>query len=51
MELLEYTGMKDYTKNLEQGKQIPYSSFYSLSSKKLETLKSHIKSYLKTGLI
>ena len=37
--------------DLEDGKQPPYGPIYSLGSVELETLKTYIKTHLKTGVI
>ena len=49
--LLECTKLNEYAINLKNGKQLPYESIYSLGPVKLETLKTYIKIYLKTGFI
>ena len=51
MELLENTGMNEYAIELVEGKQVPYGPIYILSPLELESLKSYIKSHLKTGFI
>ena len=51
MELPENTGMNEHAIELVEGKQPPYRPIYSLSSVKLETLKTYIKTHLKTGFI
>lgn len=47
----EYAGMNNYTINLEEGKQPPYSLIYSLNRVKLEILKTYIETEQKTGFI
>ncbi len=42
MELLENTGMNEYTIELVEGKQPPYGPIYTLSPLELETLKTYI---------
>ena len=49
--LLERTELNEHAIDLEDGKQPPYGSIYSLSPMKLETLKTYIKTYLKTRFI
>ena len=51
IELSENTGMNEYAIELEEGKQPPYGSIYSLEPMELETLKTYIKIHLKTGFI
>ncbi len=51
MELLENTGLNEHAIELVEGKQPPYGPIYALSPVKLETLKTYIKTYLKTGFI
>lgn len=51
MGLSKHTGMNDYLMELEEGRQPPYGLIYSPSLVKLETLKTYIKIYLKTGSI
>ncbi len=51
MELPENTGMNEHAIELIEGKQPPYGPIYALSSVELETLKSYIKTHLKTGII
>ena len=49
--LLERTKFNKYVIDLEDGKQLPYRLIYSLSPVELETLKTYIETYLKTGFI
>ena len=49
--LLERTELNEHAINLEDGKQPPYGLIYSLSPVELETLKTYIEIYLKTGFI
>ena len=49
--LPEYTELNEHAINLENGKQPPYRPIYSLGLVKLETLKTYIKTHLKTGFI
>ena len=49
--LLECTELNEYVINLEDGKQPSYWPIYSLSLVELETLKTYIKTHLKTGFI
>ena len=51
MELLKNTGINEHAINLEKGNQLPYKPIYSLGLMELETWKTYIKTYLKTGLI
>ncbi len=51
MELLENTGMNEHAIELIEGKQPPYGPIYTLSLVELETLKTYIKTHLKTGFI
>ncbi len=51
MELPENTGINEYAIELVEGKQPPYEPIYSLSPVELETLKTFIKTHLKTGFI
>ena len=51
VELLENTGINEYTIELEQGKQPLYRSIYSLELIELETLKTYIKTNLVNGFI
>ena len=45
------TTLNEHAINLEDGKRPPYRPIYSLSSVELETLKTYIKTHLKTGFI
>ena len=45
------TKLNKYVIDLEDGKQPPYRPIYSLGSVKLETMKTYIKTHLKTGFI
>ena len=49
--LPERTKLNEHAINLEDGKQPPYGLIYSLDLVELETLKTYIESYLKTGFI
>ena len=49
--LSERTKLNEYTIDLEDGKQPCYRPIYSLGLVELETLKTYIKTYLKTGFI
>ena len=49
--LPERTKLNEDAIGLEDGKQPPYGPIYSLSPVKLETLKTYIKTHLKTGFI
>ena len=51
MELPENTGINEHAIELVEGKQPPYRPIYSLSPVELETLKTYIKTHLKTGFI
>ena len=51
MELPENTGINEPAIKLEEGKQPPYRPIYSLKPVELETLKTYIKTHLKTGFI
>ena len=51
MELPENTGIKKHAIKLEIGKQPPYRPIYSLRPVELETLKTYIKTHLKTSFI
>ena len=51
MKLVENTDINEHTIKLHDGKQLPYGPIYSLGPVELETLKSYIKTYLKTGFI
>ena len=47
--LPERTELNKHAINLEDGKQPPYGPIYSLGLVELETLKTYIETYLKTG--
>ena len=49
--LLEQTEFNQHTIELEKAKQPPYGPIYSLSWLELETLKTYIKTHLKTRFI
>lgn len=51
MEQSKNTSMNEHTIELIEGKQPPYGPIYRLEPVKLETLKTYIKTYLKTGFI
>ncbi len=51
MELLENTSMNEHAIELIEGKQPPYGPIYALSPVEVETLKTYIKTHLKTGFI
>ena len=51
IELPKNTGMNEHTIKLIDGKQPPYGPIYALSLVELETLKTYIKTYLKTRFI
>ena len=51
IELSENTGINEYAIKLVEGKQPPNGSIYSLGLVELETLKTYIETYLKTGFI
>lgn len=51
MELPENTGINKHAIELVKGKQPSYGPIYSLGLVKLETLKTYIEIYLKTGFI
>ncbi len=51
MELPENTGINEHAIELIWGQQLPYWPIYSLSPVELETLKTYIETYLKTGFI
>ncbi len=51
MELPENTGINEYVIKLIDGKQSPYGPIYALSLVELETLKTYLKTHLKTGFI
>ena len=50
-ELLENTGMNEYSITLKKGKQSPFGPIYSLKLVELETLKTYIKTNLANGFI
>ena len=50
-ELPENTGMNEYAIELEEGKQLPFGSIYSLGPVELETLKTYIETNLTNGFI
>ena len=49
--LPERTELNEYVIDLEDDKQLPYEPIYSLSPVELETLKTYIKTHLKTRFI
>ena len=49
--LLQHTKLNKHIIKLEDDKQPPYRLIYSLKPVKLETLKTYIKTHLKTGYI
>ena len=51
MELSENTGINKHAIKRQDGKQPPYGPIYSLRLVELETLKTYIKTHLKTGFI
>lgn len=51
IELFKTTNINEYVIKLVEGKQLPYVSIYVLSPVKLETLKTYIKTHLKTEFI
>ena len=51
MKLLENTGINEQAIKLEKGKRSSYRLINSLGPVELETLKTYIKTYLKTGFI
>lgn len=51
IELLENIRINEYAIKLIDGKQSPYGLIYTLNLVELETLKTYIKIYLKTGFI
>ncbi len=51
MELSENTGMNEHAIELIDGKQPSYGLIYTISPLELETLKTYIKTDLKTGII
>ena len=50
-DLPENTGMNEYAIKLEEGKQPPFGSIYSLGLVELETLKTYIETNLANGFI
>lgn len=51
IELFKNIGMNKYTIKLVESKQLLYGPIYSLEQVELETLKTYIKTHLKTGFI
>ncbi len=51
MELSENTSLNEHVIELVEEKQPPYGPIYALSPVELETLKTYIKTHLKTGFI
>ena len=51
MELPKNTGIKEHVIELQDDKQSSYRPIYSLGPVELESLKTYIKTYLKTGFI
>lgn len=51
IELTKNIGINKHTIKLVEDKQPPNRSIYALTSVKLETLKTYIKTYLKIGFI
>ncbi len=51
IELPDNTGINEYAIELIDSKQPPYRPIYTLSLVELETLKTYVKTHLKTGLI
>ncbi len=51
IELPENTGMNEHASELIESKQPPYGPIYALNLVELETLKTYIKTYFKTGFI
>ncbi len=51
MELPENIGINEHAIQLIEGKQLPYGPIHTLNPVELETLKTYIKTHLKTGLI
>ena len=49
--LPEQIELNEHAIKLEEGKQPPYRAIYSLGPVELETLKTYIETYLKTGFI
>ena len=50
-ELLKNTGINEHTIELEEGKQPPFRSIYSLKPVELKTLKTYIETNLANGFI
>lgn len=51
MELPENTGINKYIIELKNGKQLPSEPIYNISLLELQTLKTYIKTHLKTKFI
>ncbi len=51
MELPKNTSLNEHAIKLVEEKQPPYGPIYALSPVELETLKTYIETYLKTGFI
>ena len=51
MELIENISINKHVIKLQKNKQLPYRSIYNLGPVELETLKSYIKTHLKTEFI
>ena len=51
MKLPKNIGINEHAIKLQDSKQPPYGPIYTLEPVKLETLKTYIKTYLKTGFI
>ena len=51
MKLSKNTRMNEYAIKLIDKKQLSYEPIYAFSLVELETLKTYIKTYLKTGFI
>ena len=51
MKLLKNTGINKYAIELQDGKHPPYGPIYSLKPVELETLKTYIRTHLKTRFI
>lgn len=51
MKLLEYTDINDHIIKQKKDKQLLYNLIYNVGLIKLETLKTYIKTYLKTKFI
>ena len=51
IKLSKNTGINKYAIELQDGKQLLYGPIYSLGLLELETLKTYIETYLKTGFI